>query len=113
MAKPTWVTIGCLESHEKNDSFKALMKKFIEFCTEKHYKKGSVIDFKQFTEANSVGPIQLKMLSGVLELRKYTKNNSLIHTVNVIQDNFEFRSNRVAYLMKKHLEKQRETDKAS
>ncbi len=105
MAKPSWVTIGSLESHEKNDSFKGLMKKFIDFCNRKKYKKGSAVDFEEFTQANNVGPIQLKMLTGVLELRKYTRNNKLIHAVEVVKDNFEFRSNRVAYLMKKHLDK--------
>ena len=112
MAKPNWVTVGCLESHEKTDSFKALMKKFITFCNDKGYKKNSAIDFTEFTGANGVGPIQLKMLSVILELRKYTKNNKLIHEVRVIQDNFEFRSNRVAYLMKKYLNKTNETAKA-
>lgn len=112
MAKPNWVTVGSLESHEKTDSFKALMKKFITFCNNKGYKKNSEIDFTEFTEANGVGPIQLKMLSGILELRKYTKNNNLIHEVRVIQDNFEFRSNRVAYLMKKYLNKSNEPSTA-
>lgn len=112
MTKPTWMTIGSLESHEKTDSFKSLMKKFLEFCQNCNYKKNSSIDFEEFTKSNSVGPIQLKMLTGVLELRKYTKNNKLIHEVKVVRDNFEFRSNRVAYLMKKHLEKPRNSAKA-
>ena len=113
MAKPNWITVGSLESHEKTDSFKALMKKFINFCNDNGYKRNSVVDFAEFTRVNGVGPIQFKMLSGVLELRKYTQNNKLIHEIRVIQDNFEFRSNRVAYLMKKYLYRSDETSKAS
>jgi hypothetical protein len=103
MSKPVWMTVGSLEMHEKTNSFKLLMKNFLYFCKDKTYKKGSLVNYEEFRHLYHIGPIQLKTLIGILELRKYTQNNTLIHSINVIQDNFEFRSNRVAYLMKNQL----------
>lgn len=105
MSKPIWITIGSLETYEKTDSLKSLMKNFIDFCKKNKYIKGSIPNLEDFAEKYNVGPTQKKMLTGILELRRYLRGNKLIHNVDVIQDNFEFRSNRVAYLVKKHLEK--------
>ncbi|MDQ5921782.1 MAG: hypothetical protein QG673_1841 [Pseudomonadota bacterium] len=104
MSKPIWITIGSLENYEKTDSLKGLMIKFINFCKESGYIKGAAVDLDKFMENNHIGPNQRKMFLGVLELRQYINGNKLIHNPKVIQDNFEFRSNSVAYVIKKYLE---------
>jgi hypothetical protein len=101
MKKPSWIRIGSLENHEKTQSFRVLMKKFLAYCKEHGFHKGSDPHIIDFFEQNKVGPLRRKLLMGILELRNYVKGKKLDHNIDVIEDNFEFRTNKLSYLIQK------------
>ncbi|MCX8514346.1 MAG: hypothetical protein ORN24_02135 [Burkholderiales bacterium] len=111
MKKPGWLRILSLENHEKTQSFKILMNKFLVYCKEHGYHKGSDPHIVEFLEQNKVGPLRRKLLIGILELRNYIKGKRLDHNIDVIEDNFKFRTNKLSYLIQKIIKRREPKNK--